>query len=148
MKRRQWSVWRILEAVALAISVLPLGACQPEEAPLPTAEVGVFYGGQVQRVERLEVSTVKPPKIGFRVVVPDSVRHEPISFELVRPGPAGRRVKKAGVFELASDQKQLDHVFSWEDEERLGIWNVRVTMGELLLADRALYLVPKTAGSL
>lgn len=124
-----------------------LFGCEAEEPPRPTAEVGVFYGGQVRLAEHIEVSTVKPPKIGFRVDLPVPDPSQTLTYELVRPGPAGRRVTKKGKFSVSADQSRIDHVFDVDEPGRLGIWNVRVIYGDLLLADRALYLTPKSAGS-
>jgi hypothetical protein len=122
-------------------------ACSTSDVAPATAEIGVFYGGQVQRAEHLEVSTVRPPKIGFRVHLPSSSPGGQVRYELVRPGPAGRRVTKNGSFEVSRGQETLDHVFSWDDTARLGIWNVRVTLDDQLLADRAIYLTKKAAAS-
>lgn len=120
--------------------------CQSDPGPaLPSAEVGVFFGGQVQRVKRVEVQKVRPPKIGFRIVFPEDALPEhlnsPIDYEVVRPGPAGRRVTKKGTLKLPAGQDRIDHVIALSPTDKLGVWNVRVVQSDTVLADRALYLV-------
>lgn len=140
---------RVLGAMA-GVALFMLVGCRAEpEMGAPRAEVGVFFGGQMQRVRRVEVPPVRPPKIGFRVEVPEGASAEfsqtPISYEIVRPGPEGRRVTEKGDLSLAPGQSRIDHVISFKSHQRLGVWNVRVLAGEEILADRALYLVPGSA---
>ncbi|GEM_PF-720790 len=119
-----------------------------EGAPLsvsPHAEVGLFYGGQIQRVQRAEFSRVHPPKLGFRVRVPPSnsmpLASRTIRFAINRPGPAGRRVTRRGELQVPEGQERLDHLLKVDENAPLGIWNIRVTMNEKILADRAVFLV-------
>ena len=136
----------------VSLFVLALMSCNAKgPPPAPTAEVGVFFGGQVQRLSRVEVSTVRPPNMGFRVdflagASGEPLRHE-ITYELTRPGPSGRRVTQKGKLRLPEGQTRLDHVFPFEASYKLGVWNVRVVQGDHLLADRALYLVPPGSSS-
>ncbi len=126
---------------------LALIACQNAPAELtPEVEVGVFYGGQIQRLTSIEVSPVTPPRFGFRVIFPPAgdetqalVRK--VSYEIVKPGPAGRRVTEEGNLEIPRGQTQLDHVVEFPEDAKLGVWNVRVVWSDRILADRALYLV-------
>lgn len=137
---------RILPGLSLLLALFGSG-CEGE-APLaePSAEIGIFFGGQVQRVKKVEVPAVRPPKIGFRVIFPEDAspaqRSEPIKYEVVRPGPAGRRVTEKGTLRLPPGQERLDHVLALSAVDSLGVWNVRVVQSETVLADRALYLVP------
>lgn len=123
-----------------------LFACQSEaEMKIPEADVGVFYGGQIQRVTSVELSTVAPPRFGFRVIFPPGDDEKPLSrevfYEIVKPGPAGRRVTEEGSLKLPLGQTQLDHVVQLPEEAKLGVWNIRVVWGETILADRAIYLL-------
>lgn len=127
-------------------------ACQSEAPPSqPSAEVGMFFGGEVQRLKKVEIPPVRPPKVGFRVVFPEDTPqkqwNEPIEFEVVRPGPAGRRVTKMGTLKLPDGQHRIDHVIAISPTDKLGVWNVRVVQGDMVLADRALYLVPTASAS-
>lgn len=134
-------------------SLILLGAaifgCEKNDsAGRPRAEIGIFYGGQVQLAEQVEVSKVSQPKLGFRVHLGEAKPKGEVRFELVRPGPAGRRVTKKGNFSVEPGQEQVDHLFEIEPSPQVGIFNVRVTYGDLLLADRAIYVQQKAAGSL
>src|SRR5690606_16371829 len=121
-------------------------ACQREpEFKIPQAEVGIFYGGQIQRVTSIEMSSITPAHFGFRVTFPASDDEEKpllreISYEIVKPGPAGRRVTEEGSLKLPLDQTRLDHVVEFPEEAKLGVWNIRVVWGDKILADRAIYL--------
>lgn len=114
---------------------------------MPEAEIGLFYGGQVQRLKSFELSTVNPPKFGFRVVFPQEQEPEGVSanrrvsYEVVRPGPSGRRVTREGTLTIPPGQERLDHVVDLPEHARPGIWNIRVVAQGTILADRALNLV-------
>lgn len=134
--------------LSLLLSVLTT-QCRFDDAPQePLVEVGVFFGGQVQRVKKVEVPAVRPPKIGFRVDfpegVPEELRKQVIEFEVVRPGPAGRRVTERGSVTLPPGQERIDHVLKLSPTDKLGVWNVRVVQNQTVLADRALYLVAES----
>lgn len=119
-------------------------ACDSPQPQGAVAEVGVFYGGQVQKLSRVEVSRVRPPKLGFRVLLaPTSDPQEPkqIHYQVVRPGPAGRRVTQEGTLTGAGGERQLDHVLAIDADARLGLWNVRIVVDGTLVADRAIYMV-------
>ena len=129
---------------ALGLSVF-IGCSPHEESAQPYAEVGVFFGGQMQHVKLVEVPPVRAPNVGFRVHFPPGVPAEllaqEITYEVVRPGPEGRRVTKKGTLKLPPGERRLDQVLSLAEPRKLGLWNVRVLQGTTLLADRALYLV-------
>ncbi len=131
---------------ALAVGVAMI-ACQSAPAEqAPEVEVGVFYGGQIQRLKSIEVSPVTPPHFGFRVIFPPAddkaeQLERKVSYEIVKPGPAGRRVTEEGSLEIPPGQTQLDHVVEFPEDAKLGVWNIRVVWSEKVLADRALYLV-------
>ena len=134
---------------ALLVASFSLCACEQDVvAKGPSAKIGRFFGGQVQQLQHITVSRVYPPRLGFRVEFPEKhravtdARDSIVSYEIVRPGPVGRRVTSKGEMRLDSGQTQLDYVLPWEGSPRLGIWNVRVMHEGRLLADRALYLTP------
>jgi hypothetical protein len=146
---------RVLSSVRFALLVVPflLGCAHEEESVGPTAEIGIFFGGQMQRAQRIEIPVVRPPKVGFRVHFPASKEGAArasgeIVYEVVRPGPAGRRVTKKGTLKVpAAGEARVDHVLSVAAPRKLGLWNVRVLYGGRILADRALYLTRPLASS-
>lgn len=123
------------------------GCEKDDPADRPRAEIGIFYGGQVQLAQEVEVSNVAPPKLGFRVHLGKAKPGGEVRFELVRPGPQGRRVTKKGSFRIEPGQERIDHLFEIEPSPRPGLFNVRVTYGDLLLGDRAIHLKEKAAGA-
>lgn len=108
-----------------------------------SASVGVFYGGQVQELERVVVSRTSGKVIGFRVEreAPSSEGNVDVSWEIVRPGPMGRRVTETGRGTLETGQLRFDHVLETPDRQ-LGTYNVRVLANGRIVLDRALLLVP------
>lgn len=137
--------------VVLAALSLSLACAEEQRSFEPIVEVGVFFGGQMQRLRRVEVPAVRRPKIGFRVRFPAEAParafDEPIEYQVVRPGPVGRRVTESGKLTPTPSEFQVDQVISLAPERRLGVWNVRVVQGDRLLADRALYLVSPPASA-
>lgn len=121
-------------------------ACRGETpVPLPLAEVGVFYGGQVQQTKVVDVGRVHPPQLGVRVRWPNNVtsrRDVSLVIEVTRPGAAGRRVVERTDLTFKHDRERVDHLLRLDPEDRLGTWNVRVEHPNALLADRAILLKP------
>lgn len=148
---------RLVDLCALCSALsLPLVGC--EKSSLESAEtrvqVGVFFGGQVQQLEEVRYSALEPPLLGFRLTrsrKDQSTRNgssseatvsKEIRFQLVVPGPAGRRVTKIGEVHWAADAASLDQVFDLPEHARHGIWNVRIVQDDFILADRAIHVTP------
>ena len=129
-------------ARSVVLALMFGAACDAPQTQPPTVEVGVFYGGQVQKVQRISVDRNAPPKIGFRIEL-SNIQSEDrnISCEVVSVGPAGRRVTRTTRIEVPKGATRVDHVIPLPADARLGIWNVRVTDDRRVLADRALFLV-------
>jgi hypothetical protein len=131
--------------VALLFSWVVL-SCRTQVKERPKVEVGVFFGGQIQELKRVEVDRAKPPRLGFRVTAPSSLQAEStITYEVVAPGPAGRRVMRSNRFSLGPERRLVDQMIPIPVEARLGIWNIRVSDGTSVLADRAVFLVDQAA---
>ncbi len=131
-------------AAALLV-VLSISACRKggdEGRLLPRAELGVFYGGQVQ--ERIEVEMppdVGRPTIGFRLSFPEPLTAPAtVRWEVDMPGPARRRVTRVAQATLEPGQSRFDRVIEVPRSASLGLWNVRVQVGDELAIDRALLL--------
>lgn len=129
-------------SLVVFLAFFPLAACQASEVQAgPVVEIGVFYGGQVQKLGRVEVSAVSSPKFGFRARLPKPASQAVLfESEVVFLGAAGRRVTRSKQLTLPAGQTQLDHVIEWKPGSRQGLWNVRVQSQGRVLADRALYL--------
>lgn len=120
--------------------------CGEGPPPAPRVEVGVFFGGQVQQLQRVEVDRARPPNIGFRVHLPEGRRAATqLSYEVVALGPAGRRVTRQEYVAIPAHHKQVDQVVAVPPDARLGLWNIRVSDEHQVLADRAVFLVEADA---
>ncbi len=131
----------------VAVFFVQLSSCQDnKDFSQPSCEIGVFYGGQIQQKKEVELSVTTPPNLGFRVVLPLSEKAEeaaafadPIFYQVIRPGPLGRRVKESGTLTPREDQREISQVIDVPPDAE-GLWNIRVIFRERILADRALYL--------
>lgn len=107
----------------------------------PQGELGVFYGGEVQRLQELVVDPVNAPNFGFRLQFPE--REAPpntawdVRWEVVRPGPLGRRIKQVDRTEVPRERDRLDQLIAIAPEDPVGTYNVRVTVDDQLVIDRA-----------
>ncbi len=131
-----------LALFGLALAVTPACGDAGGERDL-RASLGVFYGGQVQQLERVSISRTSAKVIGFRVERALTSRDGEleINWEIVRPGPLGRRVTETGRGALPSGQLRFDHVLETPDRQ-LGTYNIRVLVEGRIVLDRALLLVP------
>ncbi len=131
--------------VGLLLALATFGCARRDAADLVSrAELGVFYGGQVQ--ERREVSMPKDrprPTVGFRLTFAEALR-EPLSvrWEVDMPGPAERRVSRVAEASVPAGQGRFDQVIELPPNASFGTWNVRVETEGRLVVDRAFSLVP------
>lgn len=133
-----------LKLVQGATICVVMCSCAGPAAEQATVEVGVFFGGQVQRLSKIEYSRTEPPKIGFRLTLPEERQGSAaINYEVVSIGPAGRRITRSEQLEILPERRRVDQVIDISNEARLGIINIRVTDGATVLADRALMLVER-----
>jgi hypothetical protein len=130
-------------SAVLLLLLLPVLGCR---RTLPESQIegsfGVLYGGQIQRLQEVQWQSEKPPQLGFRIDVPASERgvvHD-VRWELVRPGPEGRRVTLTREFQLEAERARLDQVVEIPPEAPLGTVNLRVLVDRQLVIDRALVL--------
>lgn len=124
--------------------VLVVGSVACDRAPeLRAVEgaFGVFYGGQVQELSEVRVSVARPPVLGFRVEFQDAASEHQLRFEIIRPGPSGRRVTEVGEALVPSGQARFDRRLELGSDTTYGTWNVRVTCDQVVVIDRAMLLV-------
>lgn len=127
------------------------------EAPSATArsagerfEFGVFYGGQIQERDHIPFELDgSRQRLGFRLTVsPPPEAPVEVRWELGRPG-TGRRVadaqgRKARPRKMQSGRAHFrpgepvfeQHV-AFSPGDPLGLWNMRVVLGERVVIDRA-----------
>lgn len=131
--------------VGLLAALSTFGCARREARELVSrAELGVFYGGQVQ--ERREVSVPKDrprPTLGFRLTFAETLREPlPVRWEVDMPGPAERRVSRVAEASVPAGQARFDQVIELPPNASFGTWNVRVETESRLVVDRAFSLVP------
>ncbi|HEX9621436.1 MAG TPA: hypothetical protein VF989_14935 [Polyangiaceae bacterium] len=131
MSRRGW-----------LLVVLLAAACRDRagsESPLVRAELGVFFGGQVQERHAIpfEVDRARQTQ-GFRVELRGAGdRPVTVRWEIDRPASRGERVAELGRAELAASERRFDREIPFKPGDPLGIWNVRVLVDDVLVLDRA-----------
>lgn len=131
--------WRWVVILALGSSVLACSS-EPSSAP-PRGQLGIFYGGQVQELEVVEWILERPAKLGFRLTLPEGQGESfRVRWQIVRPGPSGRRVTEMGSIDVPRGRGSFDREIDVKPAPEWGTWNVRVTVDELLVIDRALRL--------
>lgn len=134
-------------AIACALWLSACTATTSDPVSVERAEFGVFFGGQVQ--EREEVPFVldrSKQRLGFAITLKDPAP-EPlvVQWEVSKPGP--RRVpdtpsaplgRRAELFEgmLATGQREFNQSLEFEPGDALGLWNVRVLVGNNVAIDR------------
>ncbi len=120
-------------------------APEPPEGDGPVrAELGVFYGGQVQQLRRVPwPEDGQRPTFGFRLTFAEPLPQEQVvRWEVEMPSrtTAGQRIERIAEARLESGRARLDQAVEVPPGARLGLWNVRVIVGEQLVLDRAVTL--------
>ena len=128
--------------VVLALSLTACSSGQRAPEKLSRAELGVFYGGEVQERLRVDMPSDRPrPTLGFRLTMASPLQNElGVRWEIDMPGPADRRVQNVGEARVPAGQTRFDQVIAVLENARLGTWNVRVTAGDRIVIDRAMVL--------
>jgi len=119
--------------------VLAALGCTRLEDRSASGVVGIFFGGQVQELTEIEFRSERVPSLGFRLALPGDTTHR-VRWEITRPGPLGRRVVEQGSSDLSGERATYDQPIALSQESPRGTWNVRVTVDELLVIDRALVI--------
>jgi hypothetical protein len=114
-----------------------------------SAEFGILYGGQVQERDEIpfELDTAKQRQ-GFRLTQsPAPTQALEVHWELGRPG-RGRRVldshgRKArprqvqlGRAHFRPGESMFEQVLPFSPDDPLGLWNIRVLLGDQVVIDR------------
>lgn len=122
----------------VAISAVLTFGCEARE-PI-TGTVGIFYGGQVQELQVLELDPLRAPIFGIRVQLPASAAAEEhqVRWEVLRPGPAGRRVTEVGNLRIEPGRTEIEQTLPVDLREAPGLMNVRVLVDGQVVIDRAI----------
>jgi hypothetical protein len=131
-------------SIALALG---LAACDRGSTPLVAeAELGIFYGGQVQERDAIPFELDRGRQIqGFRLTFSKPLERDVhVRWEVDKPDPA-RQAREARVVRLAeataaAGQRRFEQVLPFLPGEPLGIYNVRVFVERQLVIDRAIHV--------
>lgn len=143
-------------ALALALSAChPAPSADPFPGPVRSAEFGVFYGGQVQERDRIpRVFDRAKQSHGFRLEFDGPLAQDVrVAWQLDMPGTTkgvrdlkgqrGRgRLVKLDEASIPKGRDRFDQVFGFEPGAPLGMWNIRVTVEDGVVIDRAFEVVP------
>ncbi len=125
--------------------------CESSSAPGAGAKAsfGIFYGGQVQQRKEIpfELDRTKQRQ-GFRIEFDPPLRSAAkVEWEISRPArrssPAATpsspdgRVTELGSTMLTQGQASFEEPLLFKPGDPLGLWNVRVVLGQRVLIDRA-----------
>jgi hypothetical protein len=111
------------------------------------ARFGIFYGGQIQERNELPFQLdATRQRQGFRIVLLEAF-DDPVSidWEISRPGAGAakagvsrpeRRVSELGSATLQPGQLRFEQLLPFRPGDPLGLWNIRVVLGEHVLLDR------------
>lgn len=125
-------------AVSLAIVCASCSKPAPEIAPT-RGVFGVFFGGQVQELQELEVPPLGLTNLGFRLTFSAENAHDRrVHYEVVRPGSRGRRLTIADDFVVGAGETTFDRPIPIPPDAELGTWNVRVECDGVAVIDRAI----------
>lgn len=143
MKRRASARRAVARALAAAALGSALGACREPEPPLVSrAELGVFWGGQVQQRQRIPFELDRTRQtVGFRLDFSRPLPRElGVAWEIERPG-LGRsldggtaRVTELGQARAPAGSTRFEQVVPLRPGDPLGSWAFRVSVeGEQVL---------------
>jgi hypothetical protein len=126
-----------------------------ERVPALEAEFGVFFGGQVQERSELPFEVDRTRQVqGFRVDM-DPPPSEPIEVTWELSLPASKRAldgqgrkaparrTRSGRVSMRPGEPRLEQVLPFAPDDPLGLWNVRVLVGERVVIDRPFVVYDK-----
>lgn len=135
--------------VALAGLALAVGCRAPAEASSGVvAQFGVFFGGQVQERSELPFELDRARQVqGFRIELdPPPAQALEVRWELSLPSSklavddqgrkAPARRTRSGQVAMRPGEPRLEQTLPFASDDPLGLWNIRVLVGERVVIDR------------
>lgn len=127
----------------LALVAALATACRKDDAPPPIrAEFGVFFGGQVQEREELELRRHAPAQVhGIRLEFADAPeRSLSVTWEVEKPDPASKsgsgRIAEYGKVSSRAGEARLDIPLAFKPGDRTGTWHVKASVEGNIVLDR------------
>lgn len=126
---------------ALLAACVALG-CERESATsvVEQAELGVFFGGQVQELKDIP-KQLDPgrQRHGFRLTFRGPLQRElPVRWEISLPAPekGGPRAAHVGQATAKAGETVLDVTLGFRPGDPLGSWHAKVSAGDQVVIDR------------
>jgi hypothetical protein len=126
------------------------GGCRAPAEPTPgvVAQFGVFFGGQVQERSELPFELDRARQVqGFRIELdPPPAQALDVRWELSLPSSqravddqgrkAPARRTRSGQVSMRPGEPRLEQTLPFASDDPLGLWNIRVLLGERVVIDR------------
>lgn len=122
------------------LAVWLCGACQRSEGVVKEAELGVFFGGQVQELKEIakELDPARQTH-GIRLTFREPLaRDVKVTWELSLPvaDKGGPRAALVGELTAKPGQSTLDVPLAFRPSDPLGLWHAKVTVDGATVIDR------------
>jgi hypothetical protein len=132
--RRALFTWLVCVGAAAACN-------QPEapRGPVARAELGVFFGGQVQERKEIPFTLDRTKQTqGFRLTFHEALRAPvAVRWEIDRPAPRGRgRAVELGDAQARVGMRVFDQELMMKPGDPPGAWSVRVFVGDEVVVER------------
>ena len=129
--------------LCLALLAALVTACRKDDTPPPIrAEFGVFFGGQVQEREELELRRGAATQVhGIRLEFADAPdRALSVTWEIEKPDPASKsgagRLVEYGKVSSRAGEPRLDIPLAFKPGDRTGTWHVKASVEGSVVLDR------------
>ncbi|MCC6903820.1 MAG: hypothetical protein IT377_32935 [Polyangiaceae bacterium] len=138
-------------ALLVGLALASAAACDRPAAPqgpVARAELGVFFGGQVQERKEIPFTLDRNRQTqGFRLTFHQPLaRPAEIRWEIDRPGPRGRgRAVELGESQARVGMTVLDRELSMKPGDPLGTWKIRVFVDGEVALDRSVVIYDAAA---
>jgi hypothetical protein len=136
-----------------AFALFALAACRAEKPQtlVRSAELGIFFGGQVQEREQIPFQLDRAKQTqGFRIDFSEPLSREiKVDWEIDRPAPPRLRTRKRDdperIVEIGGatarvGQSRFDQPIAFRPGEALGSWKVLVRVDGQTVIDRSLVI--------
>ena len=135
------SAQKLLFGFALLLALA--AACRKDDAPPPIrAEFGVFFGGQVQERQEIELRRGGPLLVhGIRLDFADAPsRPLSVTWEVEKPDPSSKsgdgKLVEYGKVSSRAGEPRLDIPLAFKPGDRTGTWRVKASVEGVVVLDR------------
>jgi hypothetical protein len=141
----------IFATLALPLALVALAGCRKEDAAPPVrAEFGVFFGGQVQERDAIELPRGASGLVhGIRLDFADPPKRAlAVTWEIEKPDPASKsgdgKLVEYGKVSSRAGEPRLDIPLAFKRGDRAGKWHVKASVEGVVVLDRQFEVLPPT----